>query len=293
MRRSFRLLPLLWAASFGLLVTIGGVQASPVTVVAAENFYGNVVSQLGGTRVSVLSILSDPNIDPHEYESNVENAKAIATADLIIENSGGYDDWMDKLVSASPNPHRILLKGFDLAPIHLPDNEHVWYNPENVKAIAQALSESLKQLDPMGRQVYDKNLGTFLLQVQAVTDKLNSLKAKFAGTPIALSETIFLYQAGPIGLKVLTPFEFQKAVAEGNDPPAADATITETQIREKQVKLLVFNAQTITPETDKLKSLAKEAGLPVVAVTETMPLVENYQTWMLRQLTSLEMALSK
>ncbi len=185
---------------FGLFVTTGRAGASPITVVAAENFYGNVVSQIGGTRVSVLSILSDPNIDPHEYESNVDNAKAVATADLVIENSGGYDDWMDKLLSASPNVHRVVLKGYDLAPTHLPDNEHVWYNPGNVIAIAKALEESLKKIDPMGKQAYDRNLAAFLSQVQTVADKLASLKAKVAGTPIALTETIFLYQAGPLGL---------------------------------------------------------------------------------------------
>lgn len=276
-----------------LLVVTGAVGATPISVVAAENFYGNIVSQLGGTRVAVLSILSDPNVDPHEYESNVANAKAVATADLVIENSGGYDDWMDKLLSASPNAHRVVLKGFALAPTRLSENEHVWYDPQNVVAISKAIVESLKTLDPTGKAVYEKNLATFLGEVQKVTAKVAALKAKINGTPIALTETIFLYQAGPLGLKAQTPFEFMKAIAEGNDPAAADAVTAEDQIKKKQVKVLVYNAQTSTAATDKLQSLAKAAGIPVVPVTETMPPAESYQVWMLRQLSSLEAALKK
>ena len=107
--------------------TAAELRATKVKIVAAENFYGNIAEQIGGDRVAVMSILSDPNVDPHEYESNVDDAKAIADADLLIENGGGYDDWMDKLLSASPNAKRILLNGFDLAVTKLPDNEHVWY----------------------------------------------------------------------------------------------------------------------------------------------------------------------
>lgn len=272
-------------------LAVAGATASPVTVVAAENFYGNIVTQIGGPRVSVVSILSDPNVDPHEYESNVEDARAIAGADLIIENSGGYDDWMDKLMSASPNAHRVVLKGFDLATYHLPDNEHVWYSPENVKVIAQGIATALKKVDSLGRPVYDKNLAAFLKEVDAVVTKVGEIKALASGKPVALTETIFLYQAGPLGLKVLTPFEFQKAVAEGVEAPAAETIVAENQIRQKQVKVLLYNAQTATPQTQKLQDLAKEAGIPVVAITETMPPSETYQAWMLRQLGALEKAL--
>jgi len=114
-----------------------------VNVVAAENFYGDMARQIGGDRVSVTSIMSDPNVDPHEYESSVDDAKALASADLVIENGGGYDDWMDKLLSASPSTSRVVLKGFDIAPNKLPDNEHVWYSPDNAGAIAHAIARSL------------------------------------------------------------------------------------------------------------------------------------------------------
>lgn len=293
MLRFFRPASIVFCLLLGQFGLVSALGASPVTVVAAENFYGNVVSQLGGDRVTVLSILSDPNVDPHEYESNIQDAKAISGADLVVENAGGYDDWMDKLLSASPNSHRILLKGYELAPNHLPDNEHVWYSPENMMTISQAVVDSLKKLDPMGRATYEKNLAVFRDQLKSLIAKEAALKAKFSGAPIALTETIFLYQAQPLGLKVLTPFDFQKAVAEGTEPAATDMITAQNQVKEKRVKVLVYNAQTSTPVTDKLQVLAKASGIPVVAVTETMPTNETYQAWMGRQLAALEAALGK
>ena len=212
-------------------------QASRVlAVVAAENFYGNIVQQIGGDLVNVTSVMSDPNVDPHEYESNVEDAKAIADADLVIENSGGYDDWMDKLLSASPRASRVVLKGFDLAVKKLPDNEHVWYNVDNAQAIAVAISRSLQKLLPQNAALFAKNDRAFQESLGPIRQKMAQIAGRYSGTPVGLTETIYLYQALPMGLKVLTPFEFQKAIAEGNDPPADTVVETENQIKGRKGK---------------------------------------------------------
>jgi len=285
----------LFAALVAFLIPIASAGAAPrgINVVAAENFYGNIVTQLGGVKVNVMSILSDPNVDPHEYESSVDDAKAIAAADLVIENSGGYDDWMDKLLSASPNAKRVLLKGFDIALTKLPDNEHVWYNVDNVQAIAQVVTDSLSRLDPGDKTLFAANLQTFRDSLSRVRQKIAEIRQKRQGTPVGLTETIFLYQAVPLGLSVLTPFEFQKAVAEGNDPPADTVVVAENQVKGKRIKALIYNEQTISPVTTKLQDEAKAAGIPVVPVTETMPSALNYQDWMLSQLTALDQALGK
>jgi len=259
--------------------------------VAAENFYGDIVKQLGGSHVSVTSILSDPNVDPHEYESNVQDAKAISTAQLVIENSGGYDDWMDRLLSASPSSSRVLLKVFDIAQIKLPANEHVWYSIENVQAIAQAIAGDLKRLDPPGTATFDSNLQAFYQSLQPLQQKINDIKAKHAGTPVGLTETIYLYQAIPEGLNVLTPFAFEKAIAEGNDPPADTVATANNQINNRLIKVLIYNEQTITPLTTNLQNAARAKHIPIVPVTETMPPGKTYQTWMLDQLNALQAAL--
>ena len=286
-------------AALGTLLALGAAAipaaAAPqkIPVVAAENFYGNIVAQIGGEKVDVTSILSDPNVDPHEYESSVEDAKALAVADLVVENSGGYDDWMDKLLSASPSARRVLIKGFDIAPTKLPDNEHVWYNVDNVQAIAQAVTESLKKIDPADAATFVNNLKTFSGSLTRVREKIVQMNGKWHGTPVGLTETIFLYQAIPLGLSVLTPFEFQKAIAEGNDPPADTVVAAENQVKGKKIKVLIYNEQTASPITSRLQDEARAAGIPIVPVTETMPSAVNYQDWMLSQLNALERALGK
>lgn len=271
--------------------TNGSVSSAAIPVVAAENFYGDVVKQIGGSHVDVTSILSDPNVDPHEYESNVNNAKAVTKARLVIESSGGYDDWMDKLLSASPNSSRLLIKGFDLAPTRLPDNVHVWYNVDNMTVIAQMMTDDLKKLDPADASTFDSNFQTFKQSLDQVHAKMSEIKAKYNGSSVGLTETIYLYQTGPLGLKVLTPFEFEKAMAEGNDPPADTVVTAENQVKGKQIKVLIYNQQTVSPVTTKLQNDAKAEQIPIVPVTETMPPSKHYQSWMLDQLSALESGL--
>lgn len=265
--------------------------AGRIAIVAAENFYGNIAQQIGDGRVAVTSILSDPNVDPHEYESSIRAAKAIFHAKVVIENGGGYDAWMDRLLSASPDPARIVITAGGIAATKLPNNVHVWYNPGNMLAIAQAVRAGLTKLDPGGASDYERNFAALKHSFKAIESKMAAIKSQFGGTPIALTETIFQYQAVPLGLKVLTPFAFQKAVAEGTDPPANAVVTAEEQIERKQVKVLVYNRQTIDRLTRKLRNDAKAAGIPVVGVTETMPSGSDYQTWMIAQLSCLEDAL--
>jgi zinc/manganese transport system substrate-binding protein len=267
--------------------------SATIAVVAAENFYGDIVSQLGGSHVSVTSVISDPNIDPHEFEANPKYVRAVGIARLVIANGGGYDDWMDKLLASTPNDNRLVLKGFDIATVKLPDNEHIWYSYVNVGTIAEAITEKLKTLDSSHASEYDRNLQTFKLGLQKIQDKIGEIKSKYSGTAVGLTETIFQYQAVPLNLDVKTPQAFQKAMAEGNDPPASTVAMAEDQISKKQIKVLIYNQQTASKITDTLQIEAKAQNIPIVPVTETMPPGKNYQTWMLDQLNLLEQDLGK
>src|SRR5215469_2592056 len=271
----------------------GSSSPTSISVVAAENFYGDITRQLGGSHVSVTSILSDPNVDPHEYESNVQTAETVSKAQLVIENGLGYDSWMDQLLAASPKSGRIVLVAGNIANHKLTDNPHVWYGFDNVTAIAQAITGALKKLDSSDSATFDSNLATFDQSLTPLEQKINAINSKYAGTPVALTETIYLYQSIPEGLNVLTPFEFEKAIAEGNDPPADTVVTTNDQINKKQVKILIYNVQTITPITTNLQNEAKSLSIPVVPVSETMPPNKNYQSWMMDQLNNLEQALAQ
>jgi zinc/manganese transport system substrate-binding protein len=262
-----------------------------IPVVAAENFYGDVARQLGGKHVSVISILSDPNVDPHEYESNVQNAIAVTNARLVIENGDGYDTWMDKLLSASPNPNRIVLTADNIVGHKLTDNPHYWYSPDNIQDVAQAITNSLNKFDPADQADFDANLAMFKQSLNPIRQSLSAIGARYHGTPVALTETIFLYQSELMGLDMLTPFDFQKAVAEGNDPPADAVATFNNQLSRRQVKVLIYNVQTVTPVTTNLQNEAKQMNIPIVPVSETMPSGKTYQQWMLDQLMNLQQAL--
>ncbi len=216
-----------------------------ISVVAAENFYGDIAQQLGAGHVSVVSILSDPNVDPHEFESSVQDGMAVSKAQLVIENGADYDTWMDKLLSASPNSNRIVLTAANVASNPLPDNPHLWYGIDNIQTIAQNITTDLTKIDGPHKTDYDAALTKFLASLAPIQQKIAEIKNKYSGTPIGLTETIFLYQTQPIGLKVLTPFEFEKAVAEGNDPPADSVVTANDQITNRQIKVLIYNIQTV------------------------------------------------
>ncbi|MDE2590322.1 MAG: zinc ABC transporter substrate-binding protein, partial [Patescibacteria group bacterium] len=256
------------------------------------NFYGDIAKQLGGNNVQVTSILSDPNVDPHEYESNVQDGIAISHANIIIENGDDYDTWMDKLLSASPNKSRTVLVGFKIANHPLEDNPHVWYGIDNIQTIAAKITDRLKNDDPMHSNEYDQNLIKFDVSLTPIQQKMNEIKSRYVNTPVGLTETIYLYQTQPMGLAVLTPIAFERAIAEGNDPSAQDVATTNDQITKKQVKVLIYNEQTITPITTNLQNEAKQNNITVVPVTETMPTTKHYQGWMMDQLDNLEQALA-
>jgi zinc/manganese transport system substrate-binding protein len=272
---------------------LNNTQGGAIKIVAAEDFYGNIAQQLGGDKVSVMSILSDPNVDPHEYESDVQDGIAITNANIVIENGFEYDIWMDKLLSASPNPGRIVITAGAVAPDPLPENPHVWYGIDNISAIAGTITNALIKTDPADAAFFQNNLTTFNDSLAPLTAKMDAIKTQYAGTPVGLTETIYLYQTGPMGLNVLTPFNFEKAIAEGNDPSAQDVNTTDQQITGKKIKVLIYNSQTVTPITTNLEDAAQVNDIPVVPVTETMPPGDTYQAWMMAELNALETALAQ
>jgi zinc/manganese transport system substrate-binding protein len=291
-RRRAAALVVTFAAACAAAAALDAQTASPIKVVAAENFYGDIAQQIGADRVSVTSILSDPGVDPHQYESRMDDAKAIADADLVIENGAGYDAWMDGLLSASPRASRVVLKAFTLAPDKLPDNPHLWYGVDNVGAMADAVAQALARALPADAALFSKNDQVFRQSLVAIKRRFAQISSRWAGTPIGLTETIFLYQTRALGLRVLTPLEYQKAVSEGNDPPADAVVAAENQITQKKIRILLVNVQSISDIAARAKDEAAAAGIPVVGLTETMPAGETYQSWMLNQLDQIASALA-
>jgi zinc/manganese transport system substrate-binding protein len=261
-------------------------------VVAAENFWGDITRQIGGDTVEVTSIINDPETDPHEYETNAKDGAAIAGASFVIENGVGYDDFVGKLLKASPKSDREVLSVADVVGAGKDANPHLWYNPDYVIKAAQAIEAQLAKEDPPHATAYQANLATFLKGEQQVVAVIDQIKAKHAGDKIAYTERVPGYLIEAAGLQLGTPASFSQAIEDGNDPSPGDNAAFQLALKDHKVKALLYNAQVTSPTTQKLKSLATSNGVPVVGVTETVPPNEkDFQTWQGDQARALLSAL--
>jgi zinc/manganese transport system substrate-binding protein len=273
--------------------TGSGSVSNPIAVIAGENFWGSIALQLGGSKVSVQSVVSDPNADPHEYESSSNDARAFAEARFVILNGAGYDDWGKKLLDANPASARRVLTVADLLGKKVGDNPHFWYSPDYVVKVADGITAQYKSIDSADASYFDQRRAEFTAALQPYTDEIAKIKLKYAGTPVGATESIFVYLSAALALNLTSPVEFMNAVAEGTDPPASAVVVFQNQISTNQIKVLVYNVQTTTAVTTTVKALAASHHIPSVGVSETL-LPENltFQDWQLKQLTSVEAALS-
>lgn len=264
--------------------------AAAVNVVAAENFYGDVAKQLGGPAVSVTSIISDPNADPHEYESSSADAKAIAAAKLVVENGAGYDDFMDKLLSASPSQTRTVLNAADLLGKKAGDNPHIWYDVAGMQQLADRITQSLQQIDPANSADFTTRSTRFKASLTPLLNRISAVKTQYAATHITQTEPVFGYMNDALGLQV-DDGDFQHAIEAGNDPSPQSVAQIEQELTNHTVKALLYNSQTTSPVTTQVKTLAGQNGIPIVGISETEPPKMTYQSWMLSEVDALQRAL--
>jgi zinc/manganese transport system substrate-binding protein len=265
-----------------------------IAVVAAENFWGSIAAQVGGERVSVHSIIANPNADPHDYEPTPADGRAVANARYVIANGAGYDPWVGRLLEANPAPSRLVLTVAELVGVKQGGNPHRWYSPRDVHRVIQQITTDYQRLDPAGATYFDQQRQAFESVGLARYDQLIAeIKAKYAGTAIGASESIVTPLAEELGLKVLTPESFLDAISAGAAPTVADKSTADQQIRTRQIKVFVFNRQNATPDVMALVTQAKAVGIPVTTVTETpVPATASFQDWQVGQLVALEQALS-
>ncbi|OBH00608.1 hypothetical protein A9X04_28075 [Mycobacterium sp. E3247] len=264
-------------------------------MVAAENFWGDITKQIGGNHVSVTSVISDPNADPHLYESDARTAAAVSKAQLVIVNGLGYDDFMAKLLSASPNPNRKVLTAADLMQLSRPNaNPHIWYDIAKVPEVSAAIAAQLGALDPADATAFTANAKTFSDSLAPIDAAIANIRTRYPGAPVGYTERVPAYLLEAAGLKLATPASFAQAIEDGNDPSPADNAAMDTAVRGRAIRVLLYNAQVTSPATDAVKALAQRGGIPVVGVTETLPATDaNFQAWQLRQVTELTTALGR
>lgn len=273
----------------------GSGSGTAIPVAASINAWGSILSQLGGTHVRATSIISNPDTDPHDYEPTPADGRTIADSVVFVENGVGYDPWAAKALAASPNSQRIVLDVGQLVRVPEGGNPHRWYSPPDVEKVADAITVDLKKADPANGTYFDDQRQTFENTGLAKYHQLISdIKAKYAGIPVGASESIFAPLADALGLKLITPPSFLKAISEGTDPSAADKATIDKQISSKQIEVYVFNSQNSTPDVARQVEEAKRAGIPVTTVTETLsPAGASFQDWQSAQLQALQTALAQ
>lgn len=265
--------------------------AKPLTVVAAENFYGDLAQQIGGPAVHVTSILTNPNQDPHTFEASPSTARAIADAGLVIYSGADYDPWVANLLAASKVPDRKVIVAADLVQRKSGDNPHLWYDPATMPALAKALAAEFAGRDPAHRADYESRLQAFLASLEPMNRKIAELRQKYAGQPVTATEPVFGYMSDALGLDMRNQ-PFQIAVMNDTEPSASQIAAFEKDLKTRAVKVLFYNSQVTDDLTARLQKIAQESGVPIVGVSETEPPGMSYQAWMGGQLEATGKALA-
>ncbi len=294
-----------------------------LSIVASTNVWGDVARQVAGDLADVSSIVDDPSVDPHSFEASARVELAISRADLVVVNGGGYDDFASQLVDALDAPPPVVdavdasgLADEDATDEHAADehaadehaddehaddehghahgelNEHVWYDLATVQAVARDIADALAEIAPEHAATFARNADDFSGEVDGLTHSAAQIAQAYGGTGVVVTEPVPVYLVQTAGLEDRTPPEFAESVEQEIDVPPAAMDETLALVASHDVALLVYNEQTTGPQTDQVVQAARDAGLPVVNVTETLPEGEDYVSWMAGNLEALAQALA-
>lgn len=278
MRSALLLIPALLLAG---CATTPAVDDGRVHVVASTNVYGSIVDAIGGDLVTITSLVDSAAQDPHSFEASARDQLAIAKADLVIENGGGYDDFVDTLVDAS-STSAVVLNAAEIVQLPKGANEHLWYSFSDIQTVAAEIADQLSSIDTVNSTAYQANLAEFTSQLSALADQAAGLAE---GATVAITEPVPLYLLEQAGFENVTPTEFSEAIEEGTDVPPT--VLARTLDIVGTVALLAYNSQTASPETEQVRAAAEKAGVPVVEFTETLPAGEDYISWMTANVAAL------
>lgn len=313
-------------AGFSLLLTAcspGNGQPAPagsasadgvVDVVASTNVYGDIAAVIGGDKVNVTSIITKTSQDPHSYEATAQDRLLVSKAELVIQNGGGYDGFLEKMAADSNIGHDKILTAVEVAGLAEEDdhaesepahdeaehdhehgefNEHAWYSLDAMVKVADSLAAKLGELEPGSASQFTANAATFKAGVEGLNTRLADMKAKAAGSPVAVTEPVPVYLLEAAGLENRTPEDYTAAIEEGSDVPPAVLKAATDLAGSKDIRFLAYNGQTEGPQTQALKKAAEAAGVPVVDFSETLPEGKTYLQWMTDNVDNVSKVLEK
>jgi zinc/manganese transport system substrate-binding protein len=268
--------------------------ASRLPVVAAENFYGDLAGEIGGAHLAVTSILSSPDVDPHLFQPGTRTGLAVASARVVVANGAGYDDWISKLLAATPSSKRQSVDVAAVLRVSGPDaNPHLWYDTPALPRVVTAIGAALARADPSHAEDYRAGVRRTIARLRPLLDAVRQLRARFAGAPVAYTERVPGLLLAAAGLRVRTPASFARAVEDGTDPTPADVATMQHLLATRAVKVLLYNEQATSPLTARLQQTARASGVAIVPVTETEPAHTTFAGWQLAQVRALAAALAR
>jgi zinc/manganese transport system substrate-binding protein len=310
-----------------------------LSIVASTNVYGDIAESIAGDLATVTSIIDSPAQDPHSYEASAQDQLAIAGADLVIENGGGYDPFIDVLIEGSDTGALVItaatIAGFEDDHGHNDEahseeegeahseeegeahseegdthaeekpeddghghghvegvNEHGWYDIHLMEEVAAEIGAALIELDADNAAAYEENLAAWTEELETLEGELEAAAARLGGGVVASTEPVPYYLLSELGFDDTTPEEFLEAIEEGADVPPLALQQTLDLIASGEVRMLAYNEQTASPETERVRAAAEEAGIPVVSFVETLPEGEDYVSWMRANIEAVVGALS-
>jgi zinc/manganese transport system substrate-binding protein len=262
-------------------------------VVAAENFWGSIAQQLGGSKVVVRSLIVNPDTDPHDYQPTAGDARTMAGANFAILNGIGYDTWASKLVAANPVSRRTVLDVGDLLGLKAGDNPHQWYSPTSVQRVIDTIVADYQKLDPADKAYFSaqkRHLET--VSLKTYHGLRTQIRNRFAGAPVGYSESIFQPLGADLHLKLLTPYSFAKAVSEGTEISSGDRQTVDRQAEDRLIGVWVYNSQNATPDIQRINAICRKRHIPIATVTETLaPAALSFEQWQVAELRGLLAAL--
>lgn len=304
MNRRLLLLPAFGVAA---ALTLVGCSATPqdgstsgsstITVVASTDVWGSIASSVGGDHVTVTSIIDDPDKDPHEYEADAQTQLKLSKAKVVIENGGGYDDFVDTMLKSASNSSVVKLNAVDISGKKAAAgdelNEHVWYDFPTVAKVIDKVDAAYSKLDPANTSTFQKNASNLKAKLDDLEAKEADVKSNHEGEGVSITEPVPLYMLEAMGLDNKTPDEFSEAIEEDTDVAASVLQETLALYSSHEVKLLAYNEQTTGAQTEAVLKAAKDNNIPVVPVTETLPNGKDYVSWMTDNVDNISSALQK
>jgi zinc/manganese transport system substrate-binding protein len=274
-----------------LLVAAIPFAAAKADIVAAESVYADIARQVAGPSTPVAAILRNPAGDPHEFEPSPSVARAVASAAIVIENGIGYDSWIDRLPADTSNPNQQRIVVADLLHRRPGDNPHLWYDPAAMPAVVAALAQDLILAMPADSTAITARADATRASLARLQSRILALREKLAGMRVAATEPVFGPMLSALGL-VDHHARFELAVMNGTEPRAGDVAFIEDDLRAHRIRALITNAQATDTEAARLAGVAQAEGIPLVAITETLPPGKTYQQWISAELSALETALA-